>query len=149
MAKRRARQGWKKTKGRTTKNVQSLEEIAEVDLPSITALGAGREVQLPAEVEVDQEVTACRSAPTTSAEVTPKAATKARKNRKRRVNDEGARPEEGTMKNDHDLGNTTVTTCKRKGELTELLVTNGRRREVDRRILVVEVDHGVPLRGRA
>lgn len=82
MAKGRARQGWKKTKGRTTKNVQSQEEIAEADLPSITALEVGREVLLPAEVEVDQEVTACLSAPTTSAEVTRKAATKARKNRK-------------------------------------------------------------------
>lgn len=53
------------------------------------------------------------------------------------------------MKNDHGLGNTTVTTCKRKRELTELSVTNGKRREVDRLILVVEVDHGVPLKGRA
>ena len=129
--------------------VQFPGEIAEADLPYITALGAGQEVRRQAEVEADQEVTACRSAPTTLAEVTQRAATKVRKKRKRRINEEGARPEEETMKNDHDLGNTTVTTCERKRELTELIVTNGRRREVGRRILVVEVGHGVPLKGSA
>ena len=129
--------------------VQFPGEIAEADLPYITALGAGQEVQRQAEVEADQEVTVCRSAPTTLAEVTQRAATKVRKKRKRRINEEGARPEEETMKNDHDLGNTTVTTCERKRELTELIVTNGRRREVGRRILVVEVGHGVPLKGSA
>lgn len=129
--------------------VQFPGEIAEADLPYITDLGAGQEVRRQAEVEADQEVTACRSAPTTLAEVTQRAATKVRKKRKRRINEEGARPEEETMKNDHDLGNTTVTTCERKRELTELIVTNGRRREVGRRILVVEVGHGVPLKGSA
>ncbi|KAJ7379574.1 hypothetical protein OS493_013969 [Desmophyllum pertusum] len=62
-----------------SRTVQSPEQAAAVDLPSIVALGAVRE----AEVEADQEVTAYRSArPTISAEAGRKAATKAPTNKR-------------------------------------------------------------------
>lgn len=130
-------------------SVQSREQAVAADPPSIAALGAVREAPHVAEVEADQGVTAgaYQSVLTILAEAKQKAATKAQTNEKGRVNDDGARSEEETTKNERDLGNTTATTSERKRDPTDLTVINEKRRaiEVDRLILRAEVDREVEV----
>lgn len=130
-------------------SVQSREQAVAADPPSIAALGAVREALYVAEVEADQGVTAgaYQSVLTILAEAKQKAATKAQTNEKGRVNDDGARSEEETTKNERDLGNTTATTSERKRDPTDLTVINEKRRaiEVDRLILRAEVDREVEV----
>ena len=108
-------------------SVQSPGQAVAADPPSIADLGAVREVEHAAEVEADQEVTVYQSAPTTSVKASRKAATKARTNRGGRINDDGARPEEETTKNERDLGNTTASTSERRRDPMDLIVINGKR----------------------
>ena len=132
-------------------SVQSLEQAVVADLPSLAALGAVRqvrhavEVEAKAEAEADPEVTAYQSARTMSAGARRKAATKAQTNGKAGVNDDGARPEEGTTINENDLGNTTATTSERRQDLTGIIVISEKRyaNEVDLLILKAEVDREV------
>lgn len=74
-----------------------------------------------------------------------KAATKAQINEEAGVNDDGARPEEGTTINENGPGNTTATTSERRRDLTGITVINEKRHanEVDLHILKAEVDREV------
>ena len=128
-------------------SVQSPEQVVAADLPSIVILGAVREAERAAEVEADQKVSAYQLALTTSVEASRKAATKARTKNGGKVNDDGARPEEETRKNERHLGNTTATTSERRGDLMELIVISGKRRanEVGHPILRAGVDREVEV----
>ena len=127
--------------------MQSPEQAVGADPPSIAVLGAVREPEHAAEVEAeaDQEVTAYQSALTTSVEASRKAATKAQTNRGGRINDDEARPEEETTRNECDLGNTTASTSERRRDLMDLIVINGKRcaNEVGHLFLRAGVDREV------
>lgn len=107
--------------------VQSPEQAVGADPPSFAVLGAVREAEHAAEVEADQGVTAYQSALTTTVEASRKAATKVQTNRGGRINDDEARPEEETTKNERDLGNTTASTSERRRDPMDLIVINGKR----------------------
>lgn len=125
---------------------QAPEEAVAADRQSIAVLGVVREAEHAAEVGADQEATAYRLALTISAEASLTVAMKARRNRRglTRVNDDEARAEEGTKKDERVLGNMTASTFGRSRELMlVLIVISGKRRgnEVGRRCHGAEVDH--------
>lgn len=143
--RRRVHQRWTRTKGRVIKNVQSPEQAVGADPQSIAVLGAVQKAEHAAEVEADQEVTAYQSALTTSVEVNQKAATKAGRSIGGKINDDEARPEEETRKNERNLGNTTASTSERRRDPMDLIVTNGKRCEVGHLFLRAGVDREVEV----
>lgn len=122
-------------------SVQSPEQAVGVDPPSTAVLGAVRKAEHAVEVEADQEVTAYQSAPTTSVEANRKVATKAERSRGGETNDDEARPEEETRKNERDLGNTTASTSERRLDPMDLKCTI----EVDHLFLRAGVDREVEV----
>jgi len=126
------------------------EQAGAADPLSIVVLGAVREAAHAAEVEADQKVTAYRLALTTLVEANRKAATKVQTNRRGSINDDGARPEEETTKNERDLGNTTATTSERRRDPMDLIDINEKRRanEVGHLSLKAAVDRVVEVRQR-
>lgn len=126
------------------------EQAGAADPLSIVVLGAVREAAHAAEVEADQKVTAYRLALTTLVEANRKAATKVQTNRRGSINDDGARPEEETTKNERDLGNTTATTSERRRDPMDLIDINEKRRanEVGPLSLRAAVDRVVEVRQR-